>query len=136
MPAKGQDIMQISIFLAQLIGPVALVAAIALFMNAAAYRAMAQEFLHSAALIYLSGLLTMTAGLAIVLNHNIWTADWRVIITLFGWAGTLGGALRIALPAQVKSIGEAMLAKPAAMTIGGIVWLALGVTLCFFGYFR
>jgi hypothetical protein len=136
MPAKGQDNMQTSIFLAQLIGPVALVAAIALFLNAAAYRAMAQEFLHSPALIYLSGLLTMTAGLAIVLNHNVWTADWRVIITLFGWAATLGGALRIALPEQVKSIGENMLAKPVAMTIGGGVWLALGAALCFFGYFR
>jgi hypothetical protein len=137
MPAKGQDIsMPTSLFLAKLIGPIAFVAAIALFANAASYRAMAQEFLRSPALIYLSGLLTMTAGLAIVLYHNVWAWDWRVIITLFGWAGTIGGAARIALPTQVKSVGEAMLAKPMAMTLGGIAWLAFGAVLCFFGYVR
>ena len=135
MPAKGQD-MSTSIFLAKLIGPVALVAAIALFLNAPSYRAMALEFLRSPALIYLSGLLTMTAGLAIVLNHNVWGLDWRVIITLFGWAATIGGAVRIAFPDRVRAIGEAMLAKPVTMTVGGALWLAFGAVLCFFGYFR
>jgi hypothetical protein len=126
---------QISIFLAKLMGPVMLVAAVGLFANARAYRAMAQEFLRSPALIYLSGLLTMTAGIAIVLAHNLWVAGWPVIITLFGWAATLGGAARIAFPGQVRSVGEAMLAKPLAMTVGGAIWLAIGALLCIFGYF-
>jgi hypothetical protein len=128
--------METSIFLAQLIGPVALVGAIALFLNSAAYKAMAHDFLRSPALIYLSGLLTMTAGLAIVLNHNVWGVNWRVIITIFGWAATIGSAVRIAFPDTVRTIGEAMLGKPMVMTVGGIVWLALGAVLCFYGYFR
>ncbi len=128
--------MATSIFLAKLIGPVALVAAIGLFTNRAGYRAMAQEFLRSPALIYLSGLLTMTAGVAIVLYHNLWVADWRVLLTIFGWLATIGGAARIALPKQVKTIGEAMLDKPMAMTVGGAIWIAIGSLLCFFGYFR
>ena len=57
---------------------------------------MAEEFLRSRALIYLSGLLTMTAGLAIVLTHNVWVADWPVLITMLGWLATIGGAVRIA----------------------------------------
>jgi hypothetical protein len=125
-----------SIFLAQLIGPVFLAGAIGLFINAAGYRAMAQEFLRSPALIYLSGLLTMTAGVAIVLYHNLWVADWRVLLTIFGWLGAIGGAARIALPQQVKSVGEAMLDKPMAMTIGGAAWFGIGALFCFFGYFR
>src|SRR5688572_10715214 len=99
--------MNTSIFLARLIGPISLVGGISLFLNRADYKAMAQEFLRSPALIYLSGLLTMTAGLAVVLNHNLWVADWRVLPTIFGWLATLGGAARIALPRQVRSIGEA-----------------------------
>jgi hypothetical protein len=136
MPAKGQDRVATSIFLAKLIGPVALVTAISLFMNTTAYRAMAQEFLRSPALIYLSGLLTMTAGVAILLTHNVWVANWPVLITIFGWLATIGGAARIALPEQVRTIGEAMLRKPMAMNIGGAIWLAIGVLLCFFGYVR
>jgi len=125
-----------SIFLAKLMGPVALVLAISLFMHTEAYRAMAHEFLHSSALIYLAGLLTMTAGLAVVLTHNVWVANWPVLITLFGWLATIGGAVRIAFPDQVRTMGESMLRKPMTMTIGGAIWLAVGTVLCFFGYFR
>lgn len=128
--------MQSSIFLAQLMGPVLLVAATGLLVNRAGYRAMAQEFLRSPALIYLLGVLTMTAGVAIVLVHNVWVADWRVLLTIFGWLGAIGGAARIALPQQVKTIGAAMLDKPVVMTIGGAAWLAIGALLCFFGYFQ
>jgi hypothetical protein len=128
--------MTTSIYLARLIGPVMLAAAIGLFLNREGYKAMAQEFLRSPPLIYLSGVLTMLAGVAIVLAHNLWVADWRVLITVFGWLGAIGGAARIALPAATKAVGERMLDKPAWMTIGGVGWLAIGALLTFFGYFR
>ena len=128
--------MATSTYLAQLIGPVLLVAALGLFINRDAYKAMAQEFLRSPALLYLSGLLTMAAGVAILLAHNLWVADWRVLITVFGWLAAIGGAARIALPGQTRTIGEKMLDKPAWMTVGGAVWLAIGALLTFLGYFR
>ena len=128
--------MQTSIFLAKLIGPVALIAAAGLFINAPAYRAMAQEFLRNPALLYLSGLLTLTAGVAIVLAHNAWIAGWPVLVTIVGWLAAIGGAVRVLLPQHAKTLGEAMLAKPPAMQIGGAVWLAIGALLCFFGYVR
>ena len=128
--------MPTSIFLAKLIGPVLLVVAVGLFVNRTAFRAMAQEFLRSPALLYLSGFLILLGGLALVLNHNLWVADWRVLITVLGWLATIGGAVRILLPAQVKSMGEAMLKHPMGMNIAGVFWLAFGALLCFFGYFR
>ena len=54
--------MQTSVFLAKLIGPFFLAVGVGLLANAAAYRKLADEFLRSTALIYLSGLLTMPAG--------------------------------------------------------------------------
>ena len=128
--------MQTSVFLAKLIGPVLLVASIGLFMNEANYRAMAQEFLRNPALIYLAGILTMTTGLAIVLSHNVWVVNWPVLITILGWLGVIGGAVRIALPEQTRKLGDTMLRNPMAMKIGGGVWLAVGALLSFFGYFR
>jgi hypothetical protein len=128
--------MQHSIFLARLIGPIALVAAIGLLINRSGYRALAHEFLRSPALIYLSGLLAMTAGVAILLDHNVWAFGWPLLITIFGWLAAIGGAVRIVAPQQVRSFGEAMLDKPEVLTIGGFVWLAIGLLLCFFGYVR
>jgi hypothetical protein len=128
--------MQNSIFLARLIGPIALVAAIGLLVNRTGYRALAHEFLRSPALVYLSGLLAMTAGVAIVLHHNVWVFGWPILLTLFGWLAAIGGAARILMPHQARSIGEAMLDKPEVLTIGGVIWLAIGLLLCFFGYVR
>jgi hypothetical protein len=112
------------------------VAALGLFINTAGYRAMAQEFLRSPALLYLAGALTMTAGLAIVLNHNVWVANWPVLITILGWLGVIGGAVRMALPDITRKVGDSMLRNDMALRIGGAGWLALGALLCFFGYFR
>jgi hypothetical protein len=97
--------MPTSIFLARLIGPVIVAIGIGLLADAAVYRKMAEEGLRSHVLIYLSGLLMMTAGLATVLSHNVWAADWRVLITLIGWLGTIGGAVRIVIPQQAESVG-------------------------------
>ena len=128
--------MATSTYLAQLIGPVILVAAIGLLLNREGYKALTQEVVRSPALLYLSGVLTMIAGVAIVLAHNVWVADWRVLITVFGWLAAIGGAARMALPGASKAVGERMLDKPAWMTVGGAVWLAVGALLTFFGYFR
>src|SRR5262245_5112479 len=136
MPAKGQESMQTSIFLAKLIGPVLIVAMISLFLNTAGFRTMVQEFMRSAPLIYLSGILAMTAGLAIVLSHNVWVANWPVLITLLGWLALIGGAVRIAVPEQTRKMGDAILGHPMGLRIAGGVWLAVGAILCFFGYLR
>ena len=127
--------MQTSIFLAQLIGPVLLTGAISLLVNGERQRAMAREFLESPPLIYLSGIIVMTAGLAIVLCHNVWAFDWRVLITLVGWMAMIGGAFRIVFFDAVETLGEKMLDKPWGLTIGGVVWLVIAVVLIYFGYF-
>ncbi|WP_108683810.1 hypothetical protein [Methyloceanibacter sp. wino2] len=127
--------MNTSVFLAQFMGPVMLVAAIGLLVNPEAQRDMARQFLDSPPLIYVTGFMVMTAGLAIVLNHNVWVFDWRLIITLFGWMAVIGGAIRMLCFSAVKRIGRAMLDKPRAAIIGGVVWLIIGAVLCYFGYF-
>ena len=81
MPAKGQDAMQKSIYLARLMGPVMLAMGIGVLLNAPVFLILVGQFLHSYALIFVAGLLSLTAGLAIVLSHNVWVGDWRVLIT-------------------------------------------------------
>jgi uncharacterized membrane protein len=125
-----------SVFLARLIGPLMLAVGIGIFVNGPIYRMLADEFLRSRALIYLSGLLTMTAGLALILTHNVWRADWPVIITILGWLAAIGGAVRIIAPQGTERVGRQVLKHKHGLTIAGAVWLAVGAVLCFFGYVR
>ena len=127
--------MPTSVFLAKLIGPVFVVGAVGMLLNGAVFRALMQEFLRSHALIFLSGILTMTAGVAIVLTHNVWVADWRVLITILGWLAAIGGAVRIAAPHWTASTGSWLLARPG-LAVGAGIWLVFGLLFCFFGYLR
>ena len=128
--------MQRSIFLAKLIGPLLAAIGVAMIFNADTFRAMAQEFLKSYALIYLSGLLALTAGLAIVNTHNEWTADWRAAITLIGWLAVIGGVIRIVFPRTVEMVGGTMVTIVSnSWIVGeGIVLLALGAWLSYAAY--
>jgi hypothetical protein len=125
--------MATSVFIARLIGPVMLVIGLAVFANQQAFRTMAQDFLASRALIFLSGLLIMPVGLAIVLTHNIWAADGRVMITLFGWVNAIGGTVRLFAPAYVMRTGRAMLERPQLMPVAAGIWVVAGALFCLFG---
>src|SRR6195256_1568618 len=124
--------MSTSVFIARLIGPVMLVIGLAVLTNQQAFRDMAEEFLASRALIFLSGLLIMPVGLAIVLTHNIWAADGRVMITLFGWLNAIGGAIRLGAPAYVMATGTAMLKRPYFIPLAAAIWVVAGALFCLF----
>lgn len=128
--------MQASNFLARLLGPLFVAMGVGLLINHGAFQAMAAEFLRNYALIFLSGVIALAGGLAIVLVHNVWTSDWRVIITVFGWLAVVGGIVRMLAPQVAASVGGAVLAQTGAAVIGAIVWTGLGALLCFFGYVR
>ena len=106
-----------------------------LLVNGEVFRSLALTFAERRELVFLLGLITMPAGLAVVLTHNVWTADWRVVITIIGWLAAIGGAIRILAPQRAASIGSRSLGNPNSMLIGGLVYLALGALFSFFGYF-
>jgi hypothetical protein len=133
MPAKGQD-MTTSIFLAKLIGLFALALGLAVLLHGGGFRTLASEFLASPALIFLSGLITLPAGLAIVLTHNVWTPDWRVVITILGWLAVVTGLIRIFAPQRAAAKARTLVAHPTMPKIGAAIWLAIGALLCFYGY--
>lgn len=55
-------------------------------------------------LLFIAGLLGTTAGLAIVLTHNVWSGGTLpILVTLFGWAALIKGALLLVLPPEAES---------------------------------
>jgi hypothetical protein len=126
--------MQTSIFLAKLIGPVMALVGVSLIVNEAAFRKMALEFLRSPALIFLSGMMLMPAGLAVVLAHNVWVWDWPVIITVLGWAAVISGAVRLFAPDRMLKFGKKALAHKEYTTGAAAIWVVVGAVLCYFGF--
>ena len=118
--------MSTSKYIARLIGPLFLVMGLGMMAEPDTVRALSAEFLSNLSLIYLAGMLALVAGLAIVNAHNLWVADWRVIITILGWLSVIGGVIRLLFPAQVQRLGAGLIANPHAVIVGGIIVLVLG----------
>jgi hypothetical protein len=125
-----------SIFLARLLGPTFAAIALGILINLGIYESMIAEALHPGILFYLSGLLSLLAGLAIVNLHNTWCADWRVIITVLGWLMTIGGIIRIVVPQVAIAIGSTIYGGRAPTIVVALIIGALDAFLSFKGYVR
>jgi hypothetical protein len=126
--------METSIFLARLMGPAFLIMGLALLVNRKHFFGIVEDVLANRALLYFAGLFALVPGLAIVLVHNVWTLDWRLIVTLIGWLAVIAGALRLLLPHHVSRLGAAMLGREAVLIAGAGFYLVLGAVLSLFGY--
>jgi len=125
-----------SLFLSRLLGPTFVAVAVGMLINRDAYRGMILEALHFGILFYLSGFLSLLAGLAIVNLHNRWQRDWRVIITVLGWLMTIGGIFRIVLPQVAIAVGATIYGGRASTIVVALITGILGVFLSFKGYMR
>ncbi len=126
--------MDTSIFLAKLIGPMMLVMGLFVVFHPERIRRVGREFLDSEALILMSGVITLPVGLAIVISHNVWEANWRALITLIGWIAVVAGIARLAMPDVMRTLGEAMLEKTFMTAVPGALMVVIGVYLSYHGY--
>jgi hypothetical protein len=124
--------------LARLMGPILLVIGIGmafgLMMEGAGYSNVLKEFIANRALIFLTGVLALLAGVAIVNVHNVWVPDWRVIITVLGWLLVLRGVMLLVFPLTVQVFGDRVAASEAGVTAGAALTFVLGAILCMMGY--
>jgi len=123
-----------TVWICKLMGPVILALSIPMVVSPARLLETSRRFLADSPLVLISGVLAMTAGLSIVNTHNVWVLGWPVIVTFFGWALVLGGAVRIVAPSVVDKVGGAMVERPWMTRVAGVVWALVGAFLTFEGY--
>lgn len=126
--------METSTLFAKFMGPVMLVGGIAMLANRKHMVAIAEDLLASPALIYLAGVLALLLGLTVVIFHNVWTAGWPVIITVYGWIALVAGVVRMVFPALVKKMGGWIMMRDVFMTVAGIINVGLGAFLVWMGF--
>lgn len=126
--------MQSSHFLAKLIGPVLALVGLSMLIDPAGYFAMATQFMKEPALLYLSAVLGVLGGLAIVLTHNVWAFDWRVILTLLGWISIIDSAMWLLFPKRLATFWTPILEAGGVVPVMAAIVLLLAAVLCYFGY--
>ncbi len=126
--------MENSIFLAQIFGLYLVIVALGGLFNPKAYQKVLEDFVKSPALLYLGGIFALLLGILVITFHNVWAANWTVIITVIGWAGLAKGIWLIAFPGSAAKFTQLYHKKPNLLTIHLIIALALGIFLAAKGY--
>ncbi len=121
--------MSTSQFIAGLIGPTLLAVGLIMLVRREFFLKLTEQFTDNLGVIFIAGLITLVCGLAIVQVHNVWSWDWPVIITIFGWLAIIGGLFRMALPDKVQTIRAQLAHNTGALTGGALISIALGAFL-------
>ena len=73
-----------------------------------------------------SGLYATIMGLVIVLCHNIWVADLRVVVTVIGWLALGSGVLLLMIPEAYSFVLRRVPITPKLVALRGFLRLLLG----------
>ena len=93
-----------TIFLSRLIGLYCILVALSMITRRQATLDSVTALLHNAPLMLIVGVITLAAGLGIVLAHNIWSGGaLAVIVTLVGWITVIKSLLFLFVPPEVEA---------------------------------
>ena len=96
---------------------------------------LSKELLKKPKSLILWSIQWLPLGLIVIMGHNLWVSDWRILVTLAGWVVTLKCALYLLFPRWsdfVQNWSERFLGS--YLRVGGIVVAALGVILTFMSF--
>jgi len=103
--------MELSIFLTKILGLYMIILSIGLLMHAKKMRAIFIDSMGSPPFLLLSGVIALMVGLLIVISHNIWLPDLRILITIVGWLALLKGINLILFPDSLVEISKTWVQK-------------------------
>ena len=93
-----------TIFLSRLIGLYCILLVLPLVIHRQATLDLVTAIFRDPSMMFVLGVITVAAGLAIVLAHNIWPGGLRVaIVSLAGWGMLVKGMAFLLLPSGVEA---------------------------------
>ena len=125
--------MDASIFLARALGIYLVVVCLLMLSKRKFFQQAIQSFTDSKALILLSSFFSLIIGILVVVSHNIWVCNWRVIITVIGWLALLKGVLLILAPYKLTS--WSLKASRSITPVVCVLATILGAYLIYIGFF-
>lgn len=117
----------------QLIGIVYTAAGLGMIMNPDYYRKIVDSFDDNPALIYITSLMMIVAGFVLVTFHNIWVADWTVVITILGYAILIKAVAMLLFPRELMKFSKDLVKKVKNIRLYATVALAIGLGLLYLG---
>ena len=123
-----------SLLIAKILGPLFVIVTLGVLFNLGHYLEVGRDFLKQPALRYLGGVGAFVFGVMVIEFHNVWVADWTLIITLMGWTSFVKGMVLLLAPATLMSLFEGYLNNTTAIRVHMVVGFLLGAFLTVMGH--
>jgi hypothetical protein len=128
-------LLPLTIFLGRLIGLFLVLISLAMLADRQMMPETADSLFRNRPLLLLAGVMTLIAGLAIVLTHNVWSGGaLPIVITILGWIILARGLLLIFLPPSAMVYLWQMLHFEEFFCAYLSVTLGLGLYLTYAGF--
>jgi len=125
--------MDITIFLAQIWGPIILAVGIGVFTSRSYYLQIYRDLEKETLAVLCFGMFGMAIGIIQISVHNIWDTFAQGFVSFLGWALLLKATLFIVAPRFVDKSGE-WAANLKLVPVSGGLMLLLGAYLTWLGY--
>lgn len=96
----------VTILIAKFVGPVVLAVGLGIFFSRNYYTKVYRNLESETLAVFMGGITILIAGIAIVLNHNVWTTFEAGVISFIGWASIAKGLLLVIAPKTVDMFGD------------------------------
>lgn len=127
--------MEISYFLGRALGIYLLIVSLSMLFNYRVFFNTFQQWSEQPATITLTAFISIIIGILMILVHNIWALDWRIVITLLAWLTLIKGIVRLNFPHAVPQTMEYFHQHKACYYILGVFCLVLAIFLLAFSFF-
>lgn len=125
--------MELSIVAARFIGLLYISVGLALFTRQIDGKELITSFKNSPGLSLIAGIIGLGIGVFLIYFHNIWVANWPVLITILGWIALIEGFVYIAFPKALFAMAKNIFVNEK---IWGTICFALGLLFGYFGFLR
>lgn len=125
--------METSIFFARFIGFYLVIVLVALLLNYSRFKDIALKT-STPNRTFITGVCSLIFGLVVVLLHNVWEWDWRVLITLIGWLSLIKGVVRIYFTDWATKTITKFAENKVLMIAISIIFIIIGLILLYYGY--
>ena len=126
--------MTTSIFLAKVIGLYYIIISVAFIAREERLKRIILDMINVPSVMLLSGFVALIMGILLIVSHNIWVADWRVIITIVGWMAFLKGISIILFPQILGDISTEWMKNKFAYYATFLLVFIMGFILIYYGY--
>ena len=77
----------------------------------------------------------LICGVLMVMGHNLWVGDWRIIVTIVAWAVLIESIVIILVPRTLRAYANwSEKTMTTWLRVGGALWTLAGVVVTYFSY--